>query len=86
MVFKKQSIRKMILLIFSQLLLSICLKKTAGLECNDICIGTGSSSKNCFCDHCDHFDDCCQNQLPKSVEPSLYECNSKLSDHHFIYT
>ncbi|RMZ98550.1 hypothetical protein BpHYR1_047368, partial [Brachionus plicatilis] len=72
-----------LLILFAQLLLPICSENSAYPECNDVC--KSKWSKNCFCDHCDLFDDCCQDKS-KSVEPSLYECNSKLSDHHFIYT
>ncbi|RNA43130.1 G- coupled receptor Mth2, partial [Brachionus plicatilis] len=68
-----------------QLLLPICMEKIGGFECKDSCDGSKSWSKNCYCDHCDLFGDCCQD-MAKPVESTLFECNSKLSENQFIYT
>ena len=55
--------------------------------CEDICPKmNGNRTKNCFCDQCDIFDDCCAN-IPKVFETlKNYECNIQVNDNQFIYS
>ena len=71
--------------ILLQFLILINFYKTYGFQCNDFCSVEKLSFANCFCDQCDLFDDCCQNE-PRPPKPSLYECNTKINDDNLIYT
>jgi hypothetical protein len=61
---------------------------------NDFCNITSSSfyspSKNCFCSHCDQYEDCCEDMiypdLPRLASLTVSECNIKLNQSLYAYS
>ena len=53
--------------------------------CSDFCANT-SITKNCFCTHCNEYDDCCADKPQTNRLDAFSECNIRLDEFNYAYS